>query len=183
MDELKAVNMMLESIGEAPISTLVTTGLSDGAIAKRVLESTNTEVQAKKWYFNTEYNYPLTPTLDNEVTIPLNTLFIDADIGDYTKRGTRLYDKSTHSYTITEALTATITLELPFDELPITCQVYVVTKASRIFQERVLGSPHLSQQLRADEEEARIALIMFDSDMSDDNMLTDTTFISEILER
>ena len=52
--ELDAVNAMLLSIGQAPVSTLSVTGLKDVSFAQYILHSVSREVQLKGWEFNTD---------------------------------------------------------------------------------------------------------------------------------
>ena len=53
--ELEAVNIMLSSIGEAPVNSL-SSGLVDAELAQTTLHNVSREVQAAGWSFNTEYN-------------------------------------------------------------------------------------------------------------------------------
>jgi hypothetical protein len=54
--ELEAVNTMLNTIGEAPVNTLVNMTSVDASSALSILNSVNREVQSQGWFFNTEYN-------------------------------------------------------------------------------------------------------------------------------
>ena len=58
--ELQAVNQILASVGQAPVTTLEQTN-PDVAIAYNTLQQVSREVQAEGWTFNREYRYPLTP--------------------------------------------------------------------------------------------------------------------------
>ena len=58
--ELPAVNEILASVGQAPVTTLDQTN-PDVAIAYDTLINTSREVQSEGWLFNTEEYYPMTP--------------------------------------------------------------------------------------------------------------------------
>uniref|UniRef100_UPI0040473467 hypothetical protein n=1 Tax=Shewanella sp. TaxID=50422 RepID=UPI0040473467 len=53
--KLDAVNTMLSSIGEAPVSSL-SSGLIEAEIAETILDTIDREVQSMGWHFNTELN-------------------------------------------------------------------------------------------------------------------------------
>ena len=74
--ELPAVNQILQSCGQAPVTTLDQTN-PDVAIAYGTLLEVSREVQAEGWSFNRELNYEMVPNTDNEIEIPNNVLQID----------------------------------------------------------------------------------------------------------
>mgnify|MGYP001400660828 CR=1 FL=1 len=53
--KLEAVNLMLSTIGEAPVNSL-TSGLVDAELAETILASVSKAVQSEGWNFNTEKN-------------------------------------------------------------------------------------------------------------------------------
>ena len=74
--ELPAVNQILQSCGQAPVTTLDQTN-PDVAIAYQTLLEVSREVQAEGWSFNKELNYEMVPDTNNEILIPNNMLQID----------------------------------------------------------------------------------------------------------
>ena len=112
--ELPAVNQILQSCGQAPVTTLDQTN-PDVAIAYQTLLEVSREVQAEGWSFNKEYHYDMTPDTNNEIVIPNNMLHIDqtdnaANMGKVViKRSGKLYDKVKHTYTFTEKVECDIT--------------------------------------------------------------------------
>tara|TARA_R100001082_G_scaffold78705_1_gene46174 strand:- start:825 stop:1736 length:912 start_codon:yes stop_codon:yes gene_type:complete len=74
--ELPAVNQILASVGQAPVTTLDQTN-PDVAIAYDTLIQVSQEVQAEGWTFNKEYDYPFTPDNDNHIIYPPNVLQMD----------------------------------------------------------------------------------------------------------
>ena len=66
--ELPAVNEILASVGQAPVTTLDQTN-PDVAIAYDTLLNVSREVQAEGWTFNTEEFYELSPDENGEIVI------------------------------------------------------------------------------------------------------------------
>ncbi len=93
LSELDAVNAMLESIGEQPVNTLETSGISEVSIARDTLHAVSRQVQAAGLHFNSEEGYTLPMDTDGQIIHPANTLKVDAtDPGsDYVQRGNRLF--------------------------------------------------------------------------------------------
>ena len=58
--ELDAVNQILSSVGQAPVTTLDLQTLNC-AIVLNTLREVNKQVQSEGWIFNTERDYTLTP--------------------------------------------------------------------------------------------------------------------------
>ena len=67
--ELPAINQILASVGQAPVTTLDQTN-PDVAIAYDTLIQVSREIQSEGWTFNTEHDYPFTPDSNNEILIP-----------------------------------------------------------------------------------------------------------------
>lgn len=162
--ELDAVNSMLATIGEMPVSTLEGGLHADAIIALDTLRQVSREVQQIGWYFNIERNYDLPPDLDGHINLPDNFISVDIEPRstltpqDVATRGNRLYNMGDHTYVFDDTLTATITVLLPFEELPETAKSYVTVRASRLFLSRVVGSETLQQFTRQDEATTFAAL-------------------------
>ena len=114
--ELEAVNTMLNTIGEAPVNTLVNMTSVDAITALSVLQSVNREVQSQGWFFNYEYNYPLTPNQNGELSLPTNIMSVDSSNvshkHDLVQRGSRAYDRLNHTYIFDEAVKCDLILLL-----------------------------------------------------------------------
>jgi hypothetical protein len=72
-EELPAVNEILASVGQAPVTTLDQTN-PDVAIAYDTLLNVSREVQSEGWTFNKEYNYPFKPDSNKHIQIPSNII-------------------------------------------------------------------------------------------------------------
>lgn len=185
--ELEAVNEMLRSIGETPVNSLENLQVIDASIALSTLRSVSRSVQTEGWNFNTEDKYPLALDENSEAQLPANTLHVDtvyydADI-DAVQRGSRLYDKTNHTYTFDHAPYVKLVLMLPFDELPEAARQYIFIRAARVFQDSVVGSPNLHEFKQDDEVRARALLEQNEYDSADNNMLTDNWSVFQTVYR
>lgn len=159
-DELSAVNTMLSSISETPVSTLLNTNnVVDVSIAIKLLARTSRAFQAKGWHFNTEYDYPITPDIEGVIQLPATTLSVDIESKnhsnlDVVQRGLRLYDKKSKSFNIGKTVKVSITLLLDFGDLPEIAKQYIEIRATRLFQQRMLGSDTLDSFTMAEEKAA-----------------------------
>ena len=179
--ELEAVNIMLSTIGEAPVNNL-NSGLEDAETAETILKNVSRDVQSHGWNFNSEPDYTVAADSSGNVILP--TEIVRADLAnsetkyrssknEYIQRGNKMYDKVNHTYNIGKALKLDVVVLLTFDLLPEIARRYIAIKASRIFQERVVGSTELSQMNRNDEQQAWFALQEMEGDNGDYNIFDD----------
>ena len=77
MTELEAVNILLTTIGEAPVNTLTGNQVTDVTIANQVLTEVSREVQAQGWHFNTEDKVVLSRNEFNQIVVPADVARID----------------------------------------------------------------------------------------------------------
>ena len=186
--KIQAVDIMLASIGEAPVSSLDDPTLGDVSIAESILDETSVEIQTKGLHCNTEINYPLTANTDGEIEVPANVLSIDSSgtsaITDVVQRGTRLYNRTDRSFTtFTGDLIVTMALLLEFNELPQHVKRYITVKAARRFQNRILGSQTLSGFTQNDEQEALLYFEQIEAQTQDYNVLEDNFSTRKIINR
>ena len=146
--ELPAVNQILSSVGQAPVTTLDQTN-PDVAIAYDTLTQVSREVQSEGWTFNKEYHYPFTPDSNNEIVIPANVLQMDLDRdGGYTdksiiRRNGKLYDKQSHSYTFTEEVECDVVWLFDWVDLPRPIQDYITARATCQVIQKIVGDANL----------------------------------------
>lgn len=185
--ELEAINTMLSTIGEAPISTVEDSGVIDAVMARQILRTVDREVQARGWHWNTDKGYPLTPNQHGECELPNGVLRCDTVIPDdqidVVVRGKRLYDRRNHTYQINKVVRVDVVTQLPFDELPEAARQYITIRAARVFQERVLGSIELSRFSTIDETRALVTLKEMEADTADYNILSDNYSVFRVLDR
>lgn len=180
LTELEAVNEILSTGSESPVSTLDESQVIDASLAKRILRSTSVEVQTQGWFFNEEYEVSLTPDQDNHIILPRNVLKIDTSGDsaetDAVQRGLRLYNKTDRTYEFESAVTVDWTLGLAFEELPSSARNYITIRAARKYQDRYFSDPSLHSYTKDDEMLARVHLKDEDLQSRDSNYLTDSTF-------
>ncbi|EGB99539.1 MULTISPECIES: tail protein [Pseudomonas] len=187
--ELDAVNIMLNTIGESPVNSL-DDGLpvADAAIARSVLREVTIDVQSPGWQFNTERNYKLTPALLTKyITVPGNCLEVTPSgksaTLDITLRGTRIYDRQNHTYEFGSSITVDMVVLLDFAELPQSVRHYITIRASRVFQQRNVGSDVLNGFTEKDETRALVAIRKYDSETGGYNVLTGNYSVMRVLDR
>lgn len=175
LTELEAINQMLSIVGEAPISTLEVTGDLNVSVARQTLYDTSREIQSYGYYFNTETNYPLSRTVNNQIPIPTNTLTFELTKElyylDVTQRGTRLYDLKNHTFVFDQDLKANIVLFLAWDEMPQSAKQYIAIVAARRFQRRMLGDELIDKYSEMEERMAKAQLDDADANARDYNMM------------
>ena len=178
--ELEAVNVILGSIGESPVNSIVNTGLLYVDVAVGILNETSREVQSSGWTFNTEVAYPLTPDVNSALVLPANTLKINtqtfSDLSKVvTRRGSKVYDITNHTTIFSSGAKVDLVLYLPFTDLPESARQYIITKAARRFQARFLGSSELGRFTFQDEQDARVLFISEDVENGGYNMVKDNS--------
>jgi len=184
MTELEAVNTMLQVIGEQPVNSLTTSGLTEATLARQTLHRVSRQVQNMGLHCNTEEEYPLAPLESGEVHVPSNTLSMDpTDTSlDYILRGTRVYDRENHTYIFDSSIDVDIKFFLEFEELPQVVRDYIVIRAAREFLADVIGSVDNDQKYLEREAKALAAMTREELMNRDDNMLSSST-ISDITNR
>ena len=174
--ELSAVNSILGSIGQSPITTLNYEN-PEVSFIYNLLTEVNKDVQNEGWHFNTEYHIETEPDANGYLTVPNNALRYDINDGlkDRTKdvvlRNGRLYDLVDH----TDVFTGTLYLDLvtlyKFEELPNVFQRYLTYRAAVRAATQLVGNPQLTTLLQNDENRARAACLEYECDKGDHTFL------------
>jgi len=170
--ELPAVNQILQSCGQAPVTTLDQTN-PDVAIAYQTLLEVSREVQAEGWSFNKEFHYDMTPDTNNEIVIPNNVLQIDLTDNaanmdkDVIRRSGKLYDRANHTYTFTEKVECDITWLFDWVDLPVPIQDFITARAATVVSSRIVGDGNQYQILQQKEAFARAMAIEYECNQGD----------------
>ena len=181
-EELPAINEILASVGQAPVTTLDQTN-PDVAIAYNTLLTVSREVQAEGWTFNTEFNVKTTTDANKEFVIPNNYLQVDLshnstnsskNVVRRRKPGetqTKLYDKYNHTYEITSEAAGNIELDIVFHydwiDLPIPIQDYIVAKAAATVASRIVGDTNQYKILQQKEFESKARTLEYECNQGD----------------
>lgn len=184
--ELGAVNEMLSAIGESVVSTLEGEANEDVANARRILYSVNREIQSKGWTFNIEQGAVLYPDVYSKlIPYEMDILKMESTSGTipYVNLGGHVYDRLSK----TDRFDAPIIVDLirmrTLEEMPECFQRWIVTRASRKFAIRFFGDPAINEELRMDEETARMDCNTYETDTGKYNALTGDNFITAQLSR
>lgn len=187
LTELEAINEILATGSDSPISTLEDNVVIDASLAKNTLRATSVEVQTRGWNFNSDEGLKITPDQLGNIRLPRNTLKVDttgesANL-NCVQRGTRLYNKTDFTYVFESPVTVNIVYGLAFEELPSSARLYITIKAARKYQDRYVGDDAMHSYTKADEEAARAALMDEEIDSVGPNMLKDSQFIQRLTGR
>lgn len=129
LTRLDVVNDMLAGLGELPVNSL-----DDGhpmvPTAIRVLATANTREQSKSWWFNRELT-DLVPDTSGFIYLPNDTLKVlpQQKTLNYVQRGRRLYKpfetSNNNKYVFDKTVRAWLVREVPYEDCPITAQMYI----------------------------------------------------------
>lgn len=183
LTELDAVNEILGTGSESPVSTLEDNEVIDAALALKILRVTSAEVQKVGWWFNEEDNYPLNPDQTGTIRVPGNTLKVVSPGDDIILRGLRLYSKASRSYTFESPIEVSIVFGLPFEELPASARDYITIRAARKYQDRYIGDDAVHTYTKQDEQMAMKMLDDEELESRPANMLSDSLFMQTLLRR
>lgn len=185
LTELRAVNIILSSVGEDEVNEL---GTDTSGRAEDILDEVLNEIQARGWHFNTEDDYEVSVAADGSVTLPANVAQFDLPVSstrDVVLRGNRLYDRAAHSYTDFDpsgVLKGSVILILPWDELPPAARPYFAMEAANRYQKRWFGSESLQGFT---EEDLRKAKLLFEDQeqLQSDSTIFDHYSVARTLDR
>jgi hypothetical protein len=186
--ELQAVNSIIAAISESPVESIVDGEMgADIELALHLLRTITRAVQLKGWYWNTEEDYELTPDVSNNINLPANTLKVDPSGSDrlkqYVQRGSRLYDRETFSFTITEVVKVNLVVLLGFTDLPEAARHYITVRSTRQFQDRVMGDDAIHMFTSRDENDAWKELLDAEGEYADYNLGSDDPDMAFLLGR
>ena len=189
--ELQAVNEILASIGQAPVTTIEaqTITYEDGtsaeipinpevAIVYETLTQVSREVQAEGWTFNKENEYPLTP--DSNGYLSMTGSMLQMDLSDTVAnsafdtviRNGRLYDKIEHTDVWDTTLTYDVDIVWYYDffDLPQVFRDYVTSRAATRCAIRLVGDVNLTQVLSSFETWRRANCLEYECSEGDYTM-------------
>jgi len=187
--ELEAVNTILSTIGEAPLSTLTGSLPVDGTTAKNILNEISREVQSAGWHFNTQYMVDLTRDADDKVPIGTDVVRVelnnkyDKSSYDVVQRGSYLYNLAKNTNIFTQDFTEnTLVYLLSFSDLPEQARRYITIRSARVFHDRTLGANTLHKF--SSEDELRSLSVMKQAESATgDNTIFDSDLQKYIVNR
>ncbi len=176
LTKLSAVNIILSNIGQAPVTVLDNDNPMI-SMASNIIDEVSNSVQSEGWSFNTESGYPFTPTSDNRIVIPDNILQIDTGYlsnSNVVLRQGMLYDKRAHSYEFTTEQELNVVWLIEFEDMPEAFKQYITMRAANLFAGRAVGSSEQVKFGEREEAQARAAMMEYETQQGDYNMLGTT---------
>ena len=184
--ELSAVNSILGSIGQAPVSRLYQPEGADKTLKfinpeisfiYQLLQEVNTDVQNEGWVFNREDFVKLTPDGNSEIVFPVDVLRYDVSDNqtwrttDVVKREGKLYDKIGHTFKFTRPIFLNVVKKFSFEDLPSAFKRYITVKASTRAATQLVANENLAKMLNSQEAIARASVIEYECNQGDHNYM------------
>jgi len=185
LTKLEAVNMVLDAIGESPVSSL-TSGLPDAEAAEAKLDEVRVEILSRGWHQNIEKDVTLKRDANQEILLSNIYLRVDSTGGDkginvvqrYSNGKRKLFDVNKRTFIFTKDLVVDLIIDIPFEELTVELQNYIASRAARKFQESSLGSSSLDSFTVRGEAEAWAGLQDAEAENEDNNIIRSSPHVS-----
>lgn len=174
--ELSAVNSILGSIGQSPVTSLDFTN-PEISFIYNLLTEVNVDVQNEGWEFNTELHVKVSPDANKHIVVPANTLRYDVNdnqndrrLNVVTRNG-RLYNKVEHTDEFENDVVLDIVTLYAFEDLPPVFRRYVIYRAAGRAATQLVANPQLVQLLGTQEAQARAACLEYECEQGDHNFM------------
>jgi len=152
---LKAVNILLRSIGELGIESEADYDvLVEAREARDTIQEVTDAVLSEGWYFNLDESVTLAPQLDGTIGIPYNALEVFSADGDLIMKDWLLYSKSSNSVIFDSPQTVSIVWNIDFNSIPHAIRHYITIRAALIFGARYIGDSQAFKYTQVDETKA-----------------------------
>ena len=181
--ELSAVNAILGSIGQSPVS-LLDYANPEISFIYNILKESNIDVQTEGWTFNIEYHIKENvSTTDNKIIIESDVIRIDnTDEWDRTRDFVRrkdsdgiwkLYDRVNHTfeYPDDDYFYVNKVRLLKFEDIPAPFQRYIVYKACGRAAVQLVSNANLQKMLSTFETQARATALEYECNQGDHNFM------------
>jgi len=170
--ELSAVNSILGSIGQSPITTLNFQN-PEISFIYNILSEVTKDVLNEGWHFNTEEHLPFSPDSNKNILIPSNCLRFDLHEGqvsrskDVVKRNGKLYDKVNHTDQFDGELLLDVVYLFSFDDIPSVFQRFIIAKSSTRAAAQLITNTELVQLLQQQEALSRASVMEYECEQGD----------------
>jgi hypothetical protein len=182
--ELSAVNAILGSIGQSPISGLDFAN-PEVSFVYNILKECNQDIQSEGWTFNIEYHIKENvSTTDNKIIIGSDVIRIDMEDGhdrtrDFVRRKDtsdgiwKLYDRVNHTFEFPDDdyFYVNKVRLLKFEDIPAPFQRYIIYKASGRAAVQLVSNQQLQGMLGTYEAQARAACMEYECNQGDHNFM------------
>lgn len=170
--KLNVVNRGLNLMGQLPVNDLETLHPAIPAILA-ALDNANKQVQSRTWWFNTE-TLTLVPQVGTKrISIPNDTVAVDATDPrlSVAQRGRYLYDTANGTFEFSSPVEVKLHRLVDFDDLPPTAAAYVITQALRETQSGLDGDGQRYRDLLDEDARMFAALTAEDTRFTQANLL------------
>ena len=177
--ELSAVNSILGSIGQSPITSLTESGGIDPlenpeiSFIKNLLDEVSKDVQTTGWHFNTQERVKIEPDSNGHFIVPANAILFDISEGqidrnrDVVKKDGKLYDLVHSTDVFTQGFYFDIISLYQFVDLPPAIQRYVIARASVRAATQLVTNADLVKLLQMEEQQARANAMEYETEQGD----------------
>ena len=187
--QLTAINLILSTIGEAPVNTLISPLPLSASVALTALNEQVNAVQLDGFWYNQDTQVTLAADANGNVSLPANVAKIEinrrryagkeiVNRPQYNASGTgtnQLYDRRHQTYNLSDipggVIADRIVYILDWSQLPESAKRYITIRAARVFADRWVGAETVHQFTAADEMNAKRAMEAHKSDEDELNIL------------
>lgn len=182
--ELNAVNEMLMSIGEAPVSTITGTISPNATVCLNLLRTASRDLQEKGWQFNTEFEVTLTLDGNSKIAVATDVLKIDTtDSNDVAWRGGFLFNLDDNTFVFTDTVEVTLVRHLQWTDLTPATHHYIIALAIQKLHAAFPPPPELMQSAQYQFAIAQAGFMEAEVSNGDYNMLANSLPVSNIMLR
>jgi len=178
--KLESVNQMLTTAGSVRTSSLSSARV-DVITAEQILDEVDRSVQLEGWHFNRQHNQTFSPNASNEIELTDDIFEVHQSSGedsptrripthptDYAKRGGKLYNAETDSFTFEADVKLNVIRRVAFEDLPQYARDFITARAASRFYKVQRGKR--SDDAREEELRARATLMQAEARSAQHNM-------------
>ena len=182
--ELSAVNSILGSIGQAPITSLTqASGQPDPldnpeiSFIKNLLDEVSKDVQTTGWHFNTQNKVKIEPDSNGNFIVPANAILFDISEGqidrnrDVVRKDGKLFDLVHNTDVFTQGFYFDIISLYQFVDVPPAIQRYIISRASVRAATQLVSNADLVKLLQLEEQQARANAVNYETEQGDHNFM------------
>ena len=175
--EQSAVNSILGSIGQAPITSLTqASGQPDPldnpeiSFIKNLLDEVSKDVQTTGWHFNTQNNKKIDPDGNGNFVVPADAILFDISKGqmnrnrDVVRKDGKLYDLIHDTDVFTSGFYFDVITLYKFVDVPPAVQRYIIARASVRAATQLVSNPDLVKLLQLEEQQARANAVNYETE-------------------
>ena len=177
--ELSAVNSILGSIGQSPVTNITGDALLNPEIqfVVNLLNEVNKDVQSTGWTFNSEYRVKKSPDDNKHYVVPANAILYDISDGqidretNVVRRDGKLYDTIHQTNEFTQDFYFDIITLYAFTDVPPAIQRYIIARASMRAATQLVSNGDLVKLLQVEEQQARANALEYETEQGDHNFM------------